>query len=162
MGRISIFQRIFGKAKPPESSIARAEIIGGGNSFAAWSGDAYSNDIYRSAVDAIARNAAKMKGSHIIKYRNHERVEGDCRINRILQIEPNPYMSAFDMLYKLITHYYLYNNAFAYMQRDERGQLAAVFPLNPVHAEFMSDAGGVLYVRFIFRAGKKRFCPIPR
>ena len=113
MGRISIFQRIFGKAKPPESSIARAEIIGGGNSFAAWSGDAYSNDIYRSAVDAIARNAAKMKGSHIIKYRNHERAEGDCRINRILQIEPNPYMSAFDMLYKLITHYYLYNNAFA-------------------------------------------------
>ena len=80
MGRISIFQRIFGKAKPPESGVARAEIIGGGNSFAAWSGDAYSNDIYRSAVDAIARNAAKMKGSHIIKYRNHERVEGDCRI----------------------------------------------------------------------------------
>ena len=66
------------------------------------------------------------------------------------------------MLYKLITHYYLYNNAFAYMQRDERGQLAAVIPLNPVHAEFMSDAGGVLYVRFIFRAEKKRFCPIPR
>lgn len=159
MGRISIFQRIFGKAKPPESSIARAEIIGGGNSFAAWSGDAYSNDIYRSAVDAIARNAAKMKGSHIIKYRNHERVEGDCRINRILQIEPNPYMSAFDMLYKLITHYYLYNNAFAYMQRDERGQLAAVFPLNPVHAEFMSDAGGVLYVRFIFSGGKETLLP---
>lgn len=159
MGRISIFQRIFGKVKPPESSIARAEIIGSGNSFAAWSGDAYSNDIYRSAVDAIARNAAKMKGSHIIKYRNHERVEGDCRINRILQIEPNPYMSAFDMLYKLITHYYLYNNAFAYMQRDERGQLAAVFPLNPVHAEFMSDAGGVLYVRFIFSGGKETLLP---
>ena len=107
MGRISIFQRIFGKAKPPESGVARAEIIGGGNSFAAWSGDAYSNDIYRSAVDAIARNAAKMKGSHIIKYRNHERAEGDCRINRILQIEPNPYMSAFDMLYKLITSVFL-------------------------------------------------------
>ena len=100
-----------------------------------------------------------MKGSHIIKYRNHERVEGDCRINRILQIEPNPYMSAFDMLYKLITHYYLYNNAFAYMQRDERGQLAAVFPLNPVHAEFMSDAGGVLYVRFIFSGGKETLLP---
>lgn len=106
-----------GKQHCPRGDYRRREFVCGVER------DAYSNDIYRSAVDAIARNAAKMKGSHIIKYRDHERAEGDCRINRILQIEPNPYMSAFDMLYKLITHYYLYNNAFAYMQRDERGNL---------------------------------------
>lgn len=159
MGRISIFQRIFGGVKPPAAETSRAQIIGGGNTFSAWSGNAYSNDIYRGAVDAIARNAAKLKGSHVIKYRDHERAEGDCKLNRILQIEPNPYMSAFDMLYKLITHYYLYNNAFAFMQRDERGQLAAVFPLNPVHAEFLSDAGGTLYARFIFAGGAETTLP---
>ena len=156
---MNIFQRIFGRVKPPAAGASRAEIIGGANSFSAWSGNAYSNDIYRSAVDAIARNAAKLKGSHVIKYRDHERVEGDCKLNRILQIEPNPYMSAFDMLYKLITHYYLYNNAFAFLQRDERGQLAAVYPLNPVHAEFLSDAGGALYARFIFGGGKEAILP---
>lgn len=156
---MNIFARIFGRVKPPASGTSRAEIIGGGNSFSAWSGNAYGNDIYRGAVDAIARNAAKLKGSHVIKYRDHERVEGDCRINRILQIEPNPYMSAFDMLYKLITHYYLYNNAFAFMQRDERGQLAAVFPLNPVHTEFLSDEGGALYCRFLFSGGKETVLP---
>lgn len=156
---MNVFQRIFGRAKPPASEMSRVEIIGGGNSFSAWSGNAYSNDIYRGAVDAIARNAAKLKGSHVIKYRGHERAEGDCKLNRILQIEPNPYMSAFDMLYKLITHYYLYNNAFAYLQRDERGQLAAVYPLNPVHAEFLSDTGGALYVRFIFTSGKEAILP---
>lgn len=158
-GRIRIFDRIFGRVKPPHTETSRAEIIGGGNAFSAWSGNAYSNDIYRGAVDAIARNAAKLKGSHTIKYRNHERAEGDCKINRILQIEPNPYMSAFDMLYKLITHYYLYNNAFAYMQRDDRGQLAAVYPLNPVQAEFLSDNGGQLYARFIFSGGKETVLP---
>jgi len=156
---MNIFQRIFGRVKPPAAETNRAEIIGGGNSFSAWSGNAYSNDIYRGAVDAIARNAAKLKGSHVIKYRDHERAEGDCKLNRILQIEPNPYMSAFDMLYKLITHYYLYNNAFAFLQRDERGQLVAVYPLNPVHAEFLSDAGGVLYARFIFAGGKEAILP---
>lgn len=156
---MNIFQRIFGRVKPPANGTSRAEIIGGGNSFSAWSGNAYSNDIYRGAVDAIARNAAKLKGSHVIKYRDHDRTEGDCRLNRILQIEPNPYMSAFDMLYKLITHYYLYNNAFAFMQRDERGQLAAVFPLNPVHAEFLSDTSGTLYTRFIFAGGKETILP---
>ena len=137
----------------------RAEIIGGGNAFSAWSGNAYSNDIFRSAVDAIARNAAKLKGSHIIKYRDHEQVTGDCKLNRMLQVEPNPYMSAFDMLYKLFTHYFLYNNAFAYIQKDERGQCVAVFPLNPVHAEFLSDTGGALYVRFIFSGGREVILP---
>ncbi|WP_195376916.1 phage portal protein [Anaerotruncus rubiinfantis] len=111
---MSIFQRIFSKAKPPAGGTSRAEIIGGGNSFSAWSGNAYSNDIYRGAVDAIARNAAKLKGSHVIKYRDNAHSEGDCKLNRILQIEPNPYMSAFDVLYKIVTHYFLYNNAFAY------------------------------------------------
>ena len=95
---MNIFQRIFGRVKPPARGTSRAEIIGGGNAFSAWSGNAYSNDIFRSAVDAIARNAAKLKGSHIIKYRDHEQVTGDCKLNRLLQVEPNPYMSAFDML----------------------------------------------------------------
>ena len=156
---MNIFQRIFGRAKSPKSEMSRAEIIGGGNSFSAWSGDAYSNDIYRGAVDAIARNAAKLKGSHVIKYHDNAHSEGDCRLNRILQIEPNPYMSAFDMLYKLVTNYFLYNNAFAYIQRDDRGQLAAVFPLNPVHAEFLSDTDGALYSRFAFAGGKEVILP---
>lgn len=156
---MSIFSRIFGRLKPPARETSRAEIIGGGNAFSAWSGNAYSNDIFRSAVDAIARNAAKLKGSHIIKYRDHEQVTGDCKLNRMLQVEPNPYMSAFDMLYKLFTHYFLYNNAFAYIQKDERGQCVAVFPLNPVHAEFLSDTGGALYVRFIFSGGREVILP---
>ena len=156
---MSIFSRIFGRVKPPARETSRAEIIGGGNAFSAWSGNAYSNDIFRSAVDAIARNAAKLKGSHIIKYRDHEQVTGDCKLNRMLQVEPNPYMSAFDMLYKLFTHYFLYNNAFAYIQKDERGQCVAVFPLNPVHAEFLSDTGGALYVRFIFSGGREVILP---
>lgn len=59
---MNIFSRIFRKAKPPEGETERAEILGGGNSFSAWNGDAYANDIYRGAVDAIARNVAKLKG----------------------------------------------------------------------------------------------------
>ena len=142
---MNIFSRIFRKAKPPEGRTERAEILGGGSSFSAWNGDAYANDIYRGAVDAIARNVAKLKGSHVIRYADHDRTEGDCKINRLLQIEPNPYMSAFDMLYKLATHYFLYNNAFAFLQKDERGRLVGVFPLNAAHVEFMADAAGALY-----------------
>lgn len=138
----------------------RAEIIGGLNSsFSAYSGDSYNNDIYRGAVDAIARNAGKLKGSHVIKNADHDRIDRDCKINRVLQVQPNPFMNAFDFLYKLITHYYLYNNAFALIERDKRGNLAAVYPLNSSHMDFMSDLTGVLYCKFYFEAGRELTIP---
>lgn len=156
----SIFQRIFRKRQPPTSETSQAELLGGGgNVFTAWSGDAYSNDIYRSAVDSIARNAAKLKGSHIVKYQDHAATEGDCKINRLLQTEPNPYMSAFDLLYKLTTLYFLYNNAFAYLQKEERGRLAGIYPLNPLHVDFVCDEGGALYCHFFFPSGKDVVLP---
>lgn len=156
---MSIFKQIFHKNTPPEGRTERAEILNGGNSFSAWSGDAYASDLYRGAVDAIARNAAKLKGSHAIRYTSHEQAEGDCKINRLLQIEPNPHMSAFDMLYKLTTHYFLYNNAFAYLQKDERGRLVGVYPLSASHVEFLTDGGGGLYCDFLFRSGKSVVIP---
>ncbi|MEE1073149.1 MAG: phage portal protein [Cellulosilyticum sp.] len=38
--------------------------------------------------------------------------QGNAALNRLLQVRPNPYMSTYDLIYKLVTHYYLYNNAF--------------------------------------------------
>ena len=34
-----------------------------------------------------------------------------------------------------------------------------MFPLNPVPAEFLSDTGGALYVRFIFSGGREVILP---
>ena len=104
---MNIFSRIFRKAKPPEGETERAEILGGGNSFSAWNGDAYANDIYRGAVDAIARNVAKLKGSHVIRYADHDRTEGDDKKNRIQQREQNPYLSDVEVMSKMATTDYL-------------------------------------------------------
>lgn len=127
--------------------------------FTPWSGDAYANDIYRGAVDAIARNAAKLKGSHVIKYQDHTKVDGDCKLNRLLQVQPNPYMSAYDMLYKMVTHYYLYNNAFAFLQKDDRGQLMGIYPLKALNVDFLCDTSGQLYCRFLFANAKEVTLP---
>ena len=140
--------------------VERAELMNGSTAqFTAWSGDAYANDIYRGAVDAIARNAAKLKGSHTINYGDNNRVYPDGRLNRLLQVQPNPYMNAFDMLYKLVTHYYLYNNAFAYLQKDERSNITGIYPVGAVNVEFITDASGVMYCRFYFRNGKAVILP---
>lgn len=156
---MNIFQKIFkGRAAPEPAQ--RAEILSGSAAtFTPWGGDAYANDIYRGAVDAIARNAAKLKGSHVISCGDHNKVEGNCKLNRLLQVSPNPYMSGFDMLYKLVTHYFLFNNAFAFLQRDERGQLAGVFPLRPLRVDFLADAAGGLYCKFLFEGGRETVLP---
>ncbi len=127
--------------------------------FTAYNGDAYSNDIYRGAVDAIARNVGKLKGGHVIKYANHEKLEGDCRLNRLLQVRPNPYMSAYDLLYKIATHYYLYNNAFALLQRDNRGEVTGIYPITCTSVQMLTDALNNLYCRFYFKSGKQAVLP---
>nr|DAR08851.1 MAG TPA: portal protein [Caudoviricetes sp.] len=127
---------------------------GGPAIFTQFSGNAYESDIYRSAVDSIARNVAKLKPVHVVTI-DRNRKDGDNYLNRILQVRPNPYMTAYDMFYKIVTHYYLYNNAFAYLQKDENGKLTGIYPLSPVNMEYLTDLTGELYCRFFFAGDKQ-------
>ncbi|MGR5992899.1 hypothetical protein ACT7C6_35625 [Bacillus paranthracis] len=52
--------------KEPQKT-ERADVMSGGAAiFTSFSGNAYESDIYRSAVDSIARNTAKLKGTHVM------------------------------------------------------------------------------------------------
>ncbi|MBM7650524.1 HK97 family phage portal protein [Bacillus ectoiniformans] len=147
------FDKIFNRRKEPEKT-ERADIMSGGTAiFTPFSGNAYESDIYRAAVDSIARNAAKLKGTHVITS-PEQRKPGDNYLNRILQVRPNPYMTAYDLLYKLVTHYYLYNNAFAYLQKDEKGHLVAIYPISAKNVEYITDQTGDLFCRFLFGNGQ--------
>ncbi|MBD7939458.1 phage portal protein [Cytobacillus sp. Sa5YUA1] len=153
------FERIFNRKKEEPQKTERAEIMSGGAAiFTPFSGNAYESDIYRAAVDAIARNAAKLKGTHVITSPD-KRKEGDHYLNRILQVRPNPYMTAYDLIYKLVTHYYLYNNAFAFLQKDNKGNLKAIYPLSPQSVEYITDLTGEMYCRFLFANGKHVILP---
>lgn len=149
---MNLFTKLFNR-NGEKTRLERAELTGFTPTFTAWSGDAYTNDIYRGGVDAIARNVAKLKGSHVLTFSDHSRAEGKCSINRLLQVEPNPYMSAYDMYYRLATHYYLHNNAFAVIQRAPNGQPLSLFPVRATQAEFYADAEGELYVKLYFANG---------
>jgi len=154
---MGIFQRIFGKQ---HAAGARSEIIeAGAVRFTAWAGGAYDSDLYREAVDAIARNAAKLKASHVVKSGGNQRGGGDSQLNRLLQVQPNPYMSAFDLLYKLITHYFLYNNAFAYLHKDGSGNVTSIYPIRANSVDFIADNNGSLYCKFFFDGGKTATLP---
>lgn len=155
---MGILDRIFRKQADTKIAPAQKFIIEPAVTFTAYSGDAYGNDIYRGAVDAIARNIGKLKGSHVIRYADHDKVDGDCRLNRLLQVRPNPYMSAYDMLYKIATHYYLNNNAFVLLQREGRS-ITGIYPVTASSMQMLSDGAGDLYCKFFFRSGRTAVFP---
>jgi len=150
----SFFNKIFNRKTKPQKT-KRADVMSGGPAiFTPFSGNAYESDIYRAAVDSIARNAVKLKGTHVMTS-SDRRKKGDYNLNRILQIRPNPYMTAYDLIYKLVTHYYLYNNAFAYLEKDNKGNLVAIYPLSPQSVEYLTDLTGEMYCCFLFANGQQ-------
>ena len=153
---MSILDRLLKKTKTQTKTELVNEPVYG---FSSYGGDAYSNDIFREAVDAIARNAGKLKGSHVVNYAGERKESDDGRLNRLLQTRPNRYMSAYDFLYKLTTRLFLYNNAFAYLDRDERGILRAIYPITATHVDILSDPTGSLFCGFMLRDGRETVLP---
>ena len=153
---MSFLDRLFKKTRTKTTTELVNEPVYG---FSRYGGDAYSNDVFREAVDAIARNAGKLKGSHVIAYGGERRQSDDGKLNRLLQTRPNRYMSAYDFLYKLVTRLFLYNNAFAYLDRDERGALRAIYPITAANVEILSDETGSLFCGFMLRDGRRVVLP---
>lgn len=156
---MGIFQKLINSRKKGRQ-LERAELLNGQTvAFTAWNGNAYANDIARGAIDSIARNISKLKGRHVVVYGDVRKPGTDTRLNRILQVQPNQYMNASDLLYKLATHYYLFNNAFAYIDKDERGNVVAVYPITCTQADFLSDTNGEMFVQFRFKNGNTVVLP---
>lgn len=153
---MSILDRLFRRERTRTKTELINEPVSG---FSMYGGDAYSNDIFREAVDAIARNAGKLKGSHVVTYAGERHETTDGRLNRLLQTRPNRYMSSYDFLYKLTTRLFLYNNAFAYIDRDERGNVRALYPITATHVDILSDATGSLFCGFMLKDGREVTLP---
>lgn len=142
------------KAATTKKQLVRTELLNTNNLlFTPFSGGAYDNDIYRGAVDAIARNAGKLKGQHVYYYDGTQKAGRDERLNRLLQIAPNEYMTAFDLFYKLTTHYYLFNNAFAFLNKDNKGNVISIYPITCSNADFFADPSDNVYIKFMFTNG---------
>lgn len=115
----------------------------------------------RAAVDAIARNAAKLKAKHI-RMSEDGIQETHSYIERMLSIRPNPYMSAYDFLYKVVTLLYLQNNAFIFIDWDETGEMIRGFyPIPASVVEFLEPPAGqsIPNVRFRFLGGQSVVLP---
>jgi len=160
--RRGLFETLFGGRPQAPAQTTQLKMLNAYTPyFMSYSGEPYDNDIVRSAVHAIASNAAKLKPSHI------RRVDGaisntDSQLEWLLQYRPNQYMNTYDFIYKTITQLYLTNNAFVYVMPDEIiGKPVGFYPLNSIGVDLLEAVGDdeTVYAKFYFMNGKTVVVP---
>lgn len=157
MERRSLFQTIFGALRPGRVMTQLRMLSGYAPVFTPWAGKPYEADAVRAAVDAIARNGAKLKPRHI-RRQDGQIIPVGGQLEKLLTVRPNPNMNAYDFLYRLITTRELDNNAFAYPVWDGPN-LTALWPINCLLAEFVEDEARRLFVKFYFADGGQVVLP---
>lgn len=160
MQKRSFFEIIFGKptAQPQQDShFTQLKMMNGYVPiFSQFSTEAYDNDVVRAAVDAIARNGAKLKPKHIRRIENQIKAQ-DSNEQYLLAQQPNPFMDSYTFLYKVITTLYLQNNSFIYVDRDAF-KIKGFYPINPSNVELL-EAYGTVYAKFSFMGGQNVTLP---
>jgi len=156
----SLFEMIFGRRPKREQQIqTQLRMLNGfAPVFTTFSGDAYDSDVVRAAVDAIARNAAKLKPKHIRRVNGRiEEVGSD--IEKLLSLRPNPFMDAYTFYYRVVTQLYLKNNSFVFVDFDEvTKKIRGFYPINAATIEFLEYEGSI-YVKFHFMGGQQKVLP---
>ncbi len=120
-----------------------------------YGGSLYDNAVVRACVDTIARYFGKMQMVHRLKG-----VTVYDGLNTLLSLRPNPDMSSYDFLYKTATCYEMDNNAYIYIQRDDIGNVTALYPFSYSQAELKENKVGDMFLEFTFKTGKKVSAPV--
>jgi len=143
---LNFITRLF---KPKEQTKAAAGVLELRSGFSPFTGAAYENAIFRGAVDTLARHTAKLKPY------TKPTIQ---KLDRLLQTEPNPYVTAYDLLYKAATAYFCDNNAFILIHRDNNENVTALYNLTPASVEFLQSDNN-LYCKLIFKDGANVIIP---
>ena len=160
MEKRSLFNMIFGKTKqqPREEPLTLLKMLNGFTPFFSDpSNNAHEYAAARTAVDAVARNAAKLKPKHIRRI-GGQIVPVNSSLDYLLSVRPNPHMDAYTFYYKLFSQLMYRNNAFAFCETDGTGKPKAIYPIDFNRLELM-EHGNQVYVQFHFMGGDRLTLP---
>lgn len=155
----SLFNMIFGSKKQEMTYDNVLKLLSGFNAtYTNISDNIEDNIIAKQCIHTIATHCAKMMPKH---YKTNgdtkSHIEGD--INYIISKKPNPYMTVYDFIYKVISLLLSQNNEYIYQDIDKYGYLRGLYPLNPLFCtlveyekeiwlKFQFIDGNTYYVRY--------------
>lgn len=116
--------------------------------YSEFNGKVEDNIIAKECIHTIATHCAKMMPKHYqINGKVKNRIQGE--IDYIISIKPNPYMSTFDFIYKVISLLLAQNNEFIYIDIDQNGYLRGLYPLNPMFCNLL-EYNNEIWLKFQF------------
>ena len=128
----SMMQSIFGRLFRHDG-LTRAKLLDGySNDYVPFDGNVYDTATGRNCIDTIARHAGKLHPKHIIRRDENIVKNADDKLQYILSIRPNPLMTTSEFIEKIVAQYYCYNNLFVYIQRNQNGDITALFSKLPM------------------------------
>lgn len=156
--RRSLYDMIFGNNPKAVNNQTQLKMLNGYQpQFSMFGTEAYNSDVVRSAVDSIARHAAKLKPKHVRRV-DGQVIPSSSALERLLQQRPNPFMDAYSFYYKVVTLLYLRNNAFVYINKDSAGNVLGFYPIDATSVE-MVEASGQIFAKFRFLGGQQVTLP---
>lgn len=154
----SFLNKIF-KIRDSVSTNTSLKIVDGFRAFfSSVSSDITLNDSVVICIDTIAKQCAKFEPRHY-KNINGQKIFINGDINYLLSNQPNPIMTTYDFIYKIISLLYFQNNVFIFIDKDKQGFITGFYPVNYSNAEFLEDEKGYLYIKFWLLNGKSYTLP---
>ena len=130
------------------------------NLFTDFGDNINASDVVKICIDHIATHAAKLKPRYVKTEEDKTVQEKKGNLSYLLKFQPNPLMTPYDFIYKVVTLLYLNNNAFIYPVYDQNTyDLIAIWPIKPNSVEMLKDESGETFLRFYFSNGKSYTLP---
>lgn len=156
--RRSLFNMFFGNKKYMQNIIqTQLKMLNSYNAqFTTLGENTYNSKVARQCIDRIATHCAKLIPKHI-KDSISNNVKGD--INFLLQNQPNPIMSKYDFIYKIISILYTDSNSFIFIAKDNEGFITGFYPVLALNYDLLQDVQGTIYLQFRFINGQTYTLP---
>lgn len=155
----SLFNMIFGNKTQNTIYDNALKLLSGFNAtYTNISDNIEDNIIAKQCIHAIATHCAKMMPKHYQANKDTKNyISGE--INYIISKKPNPYMTTYDFIYKIISLLLAQNNEYIYIDIDNEGHIRGLYPLNPlfctlveyekeVWLKFQFIDGNIYYVKY--------------
>ena len=146
---MGMLERIFGKKEQPATLKAQHTfqmLDGYTPAFHTWNGSIFESDLIRAALDAHGRHAAKLQVN--------VQGNGQPSLQSRMKIQPNPFQTWSQFLYRTAVILYARNTEFIVPVRGEYGETTGVIHILPESWEVV-EYNGKPYIRFRLRNNKR-------
>lgn len=117
--------------------------------FSQFGQDIYASDVVQQAINCIIREMKKLEPRHVARDERGDYIPQFDKIQHVLN-HPNRIMTTTDFVEKVIWNLFFNYNSFILPTWNERGELDALYPIQPTQVDFLQDKSGRLYIKLQF------------